>query len=318
MLRLGLACALTLTGACTLDFDIVGPQGGGAAGASNTGASGGSMSGGAAEGGAPATDCSGGLGECVPLPDGFDGAVVLGVGCGAAEKVFDGFESYAFAPALCGCSCVTSEDTCTVPGSAQAFSSSTCSTNGSVIDLFVTDTCIELPSLPNAVSIKLVEAGTPPLCESDLKPPSLPPVEWSTPIVGCSFESIGCGSDICLPGPEERYCFYRALGEAPIGCPAGLIDTPVVQEGDLGDGRSCECLCGPKDFDGCANPQWSLYKDTSCLNVFGTVQAVCADAGDEIGSTAVTIDSDVICAQNEVPTGTVAATPKIQACCSPP
>lgn len=273
--------------------------------------------GGGSEGGAPVSDCSNNGGACVPLPAGFQGAALLDVDCSNAATVFDGHDSYAFEPATCGCSCISS-DTCGVPGTAQAFGAPLCNTNNGITSFSVVDDCIVLPAVPDAQSISLVGVGTPPECESDLGAPTIPPIDWVTPIIGCGFQSIGCGDDICVPGPDQRYCFYRDVGDAPLPCPDGLVDTRVLQKRDVGDSRDCLCECGEKLSDGCGNPQWSLFSDGSCNDIFAAVQSLCGDGGGKIGSAMVTLDSQVSCAQSQVPTGTVVVVPTIQACCSPP
>ncbi|MBL8739616.1 MAG: hypothetical protein JNK04_00935 [Myxococcales bacterium] len=309
MFRVALACALALS-ACTLDFDAVGPLGG-------EGAGGGVIAtGGSGDGGKPVSDCSDGGGQCLPLPPGFDGAVVLNAGCGSAAKVFDGFASYSFDDATCGCSC-SAEKSCALPGSAQVFGSALCQANGGTATFSVVDPCLDVPTLPEALSVQLMGPPEPPSCDTHEGAADVPPIEWGEPLVGCAFDSLGCGDDLCLPSGDERYCFYRAIGGGPVPCPAGLTDTPVFEASDLTDTRDCDCDCGGKLSDGCGTPVWTLYSDDACATQVGVVQSLCGGVDKELGSVEVAVASQVTCEQPEGATGTVVGTPTLQLCCSP-
>jgi hypothetical protein len=333
MLRFVLTSALVITTGCTLDFDMVGPKGGGADGGSGAGiasSSGGNgegagqiggnnQTGGNGEGGTPISDCTINGGSCVPIPDGFDGAVVL-TAAPCSSAVFDGFESFSAADAECGCNCFPSSLECGLPGLATSFSNSICDGNGASGTFVPSSVCAQVPGGNNIHSVQLNGLAVPPGCLSDGASALLPPIDWSDPIKGCAFDSVGCdGGDICAPSDSTRYCFYRAAN-GPLDCPAGFIDTAVIEPGDISDNRDCVCECSETSFALCAAPVWSVHGDASCSDQLNTEAGTCVtDAGGGvIFSAMVSVQANVSCEQGRVVTGGVTGEPTLQVCCSPP
>lgn len=330
MLRFVLACAL-VTG-CTLDFDMVGPKGGsadGGSGAGNPTSSGGNgegagqsggnnQTGGNGEGGTPISDCTVNGGSCVPIPVGFDGAVLLTTdACGSV--VFDGFNDFSAAPAECGCSCFPSSLECGLPGIATSFANSVCDGNGASGTFVPSSICAQVPGGSNTHSVQLDDLPVPPGCLNDNEDPVLPAIDWSDPIKGCAFESVGCdGGDVCAPS-NARYCFYRPA-QGPLDCPTGFIDTRVVEPSDITDNRDCECECSQTSFALCSAPQWSVFSDAGCNNEVNSDSGTCvSDAGNGvIFSASVTVQANVSCFQGQSVSGDVTGVPSLQVCCSPP
>lgn len=312
---------------------MVGPRGGGAdggAGASNptasggngegAGQSGGNDQGGNGEGGTPISDCTINGGRCVPIPDGFDGAVLVTLDpCSSA--VFDGFENFSAADAECGCSCFPSSNECGLPGIATSFSNSTCDGNGESGTFVPSSVCAQVPGGNGTHSVRLDGMPVPPGCLSDSGAALVPPVDWSGPIKGCAFESVGCDAgDVCAPSNSTRYCFYRAAEGAPLTCPDGFLDTPVVEQNDIVDDRECECECSGTEFAVCSQPVWSVHGDAGCNDLLNTDAGFCVNdaGGGAIFSAMVTVQANVGCTQSHVVTGSVKAEPTLQVCCSPP
>jgi hypothetical protein len=250
--------------------------------------------------------------------DGFDGAVLLNAGCGSAAKVFEGHESFTFQDATCGCSCGPAAALCTLPAQASSFPNTECSADKLTGIFTPSEICVGVPGGQMTHSVQLDGAPGPPSCVSDMGPADIPDIVFSSPLEGCSFESIGCGADLCVP-TGERYCLYRVSSGPAVECPAGLSDTPLIQAADIDDSRDCNCPCGLKTSDGCASPVWQLHSGSGCGNLLASTSATCAVAANGvIGSASVSAASAVQCTQVQDPFGTVQAMPSLQLCCSPP
>jgi hypothetical protein len=220
------------------------PGSGGDGGAPNGGApNGGAPNGGAPNGGAPSVGGGGSGGvsptcedECVPLPDGFQGPVVVSsVGCGGDAPLAELQSLVNAPPPTCACDCGTPSGTCE-QFSFTTYSNGSCGANPNNKTVMVGQ-CTSVSGSGISYEVEPMVTGSCPVTTSI----QLPDATFADHSV-CPSESPGrCpNGDICLPdGPA---CVF-AEGDVP--CPSAFSIKTLEYE-SFADGRSCSsagCSC---------------------------------------------------------------------------
>lgn len=265
---------------CTLDFDGVGPHGGDTSpgGSSNggepsTGGQGGDGRGGEM-GGAPTTNTGGASacetagGTCVPHGT-FTGFRVGANDCGAIPAFRGGYidqgGQFDAAGATCNCGCNPPELLGCAPVSVSFYDEAQCGGAQTQAYSLAEETCVTTPaaaaySFKIPTTISAVNAG----CTSNGLPPTLPPIYFSDPIVGCDVGLSACDdTSTCVPGGVDNICF---IGDDTGTCPPGYdVRRTILIEKDFSDTRNCSCACG--SVTGTCVPGFDIYSDTGCGNI---------------------------------------------------
>lgn len=265
-------------GACTFDFEGVGPtsndggngNGGAAAGAGDQGgdpSNGASGAGGDEQGGSMPTDCVDGT--CLPIPEGFLGPIRLeadGGVCGDSV-VFDGgvssVDPIEAPPAQCGCNCALPAVVSCGSHQVAGFPNVVCVT-GQVEQSFVVAQggC----QLSNGVlGLQPMSGGGPATgtCISDGVESTKPPWSFTTPVSACTTTLDTCvgSQDACVPNGKE-VCVYTTNPEAQCPTEGFSVPTGVVRREDVVDSRDCVCNCG--SVAGVCAPRYDLHPSASC------------------------------------------------------
>jgi hypothetical protein len=254
---------LLVASGCTLDFDSVGPNEGGApqAGAPSTGGSsqggyaagdqgaapstiGGAPSGGAPSGGDGGTsEC--GSSECVAIPPGFEGPLLLEAlpGCDEDALIFRGGRKVGGQPILqqvsagCGCSCTVSG---TCPAVDVGFLSAGCTDGDPILS-----TSLD-PMECSATGARAVRVqGQTGVVGCEPTATDVPALAFPEPFVhpfeACAPPVPTCDGGACL-SPDRQWCIVTPSVETP--CPPEFsVAVPFIRESAVDDTRMCGCEC---------------------------------------------------------------------------
>lgn len=265
--------------------------------------------------------------DCVVLPGGWNGPIVLSEGAvppacqDGGEPEFVGYSGLDASPATCGCECGESDVICPEAGSI----SNRGTPNQLACFLFVTPTwtsnvgpgCNDIPDVLSTTS-ELVLGVDDPLnlggssC-SPLATTDVPPATWSSGWSGCAADAAVGSCDVCL-SEAEGLCIWS---EGDVDCNVSGFGEKTLLFGDVDDGRECTaCECGEPEGSCGGTVTYRASDSCGLANVGSGGARVCVDVEFARGA-AVEFENEYACSPSGgSPAGTASGGDPTTVCCA--